>query len=742
MAGRVYGKAYPITGKDAKSYNRVSRRLRPNPIGVTNLAAVNGRGAYARSAREMAEGKTRSQRIARAREVFKNGEKSMSLLKNRKSKSSASTKRKKVAGTRYYKTPNGRYQNSAGKFVKTSTVKKASRLRRNASVGYSDSYASGWHETFGGETEETPKKKTRKKSAATKTKGEAVRKKKVVRKKAPKGSVGKYRRVKLKNPRTGRSQLSYMYRDPKTKKLRRIPTKAILKSKHKSPEKLEAARERHAARVKKTGDVFVANKRKKTAGSSTAKRKRAGRRLAAYNAALRAGKSKKAATQAALLKVPLSRGDSFRGETKEGGKKRRKTVSQRRKTTAVKTTTTRRRKKAVAKKTVRRKRKKATSSKKKATTTRRKKATTRRRKSTAKKAVTRRKKKATTTTRRRRKSTTAATPRKRRKSKAVKSTRRATRGRRKSSRRYRRNGQMFRKNNFLGHLQAVLKTGLFVATGFLTHRIVTNLVADKLLATTLPDNEFFQQWKKPVVGLGVLGLGVAVSGAVAKRNAMELGAGMVASFLQSVIVSGINAAGKPELLESVAGYSNSKAWDLRGVRRRRRGLRGAERHAVSIGPRYTPVGQFQQAAAGFQQAAAGQFQQAAAGTLGEYFTASPRGVGEYYQATGEYFAPNGMKGVGAYEPAGELAMQASAGVNQVIRDGVRPDGDLDRALDLAEAAAGVGEVPQLNRVPQQSQWVPNGPLWAGETAVRDTQAKSEVSAGILARTGSNGILSS
>jgi hypothetical protein len=165
-----------------------------------------------------------------------------------------------------------------------------------------------------------------------------------------------------------------------------------------------------------------------------------------------------------------------------------------------------------------------------------------------------------------------------------------------------------------------------------------------------------------------------------------------------------------------------------------------ERHAVSIMPRYTPVrsaGQYSQAAAGWNQAAAGQFSQAAAGT-GEYFTAT----GEYYTATGEYFAPQGTKGVGGYEPAGQLAMQASAGTNQVIRDGLRPDGDIDHALDVAEAAAGLGDPAAVeHRVAQRSQWIPNNPLFAGEMAIRDNQSTSEISAGILQRPGGNGILS-
>lgn len=733
MAGRVYGKAYPITAKDAKAYSRIDRRLRPNPIGVTTMAAVNGKGAYARSAREMAAGKTRSQRIARAEAVYRNGEKPM-ILKNRKKKSSAAepktkkrttrAKRTKVAGTRYYKVAGGRYQNSKGKFVKASAVKRTKstkkttrkspakrRVRRNASVGYSSSYAKGYERM-----ERSKKRASSKKTASGKT------------------AVGKYKRTRLKDPRTGKTRLSYMYKG-KGGKLKR-------KSGHKSPAAVKQGRKKAATKIQREGSAFVANGKR-----TSARRKRAGRRLAAYSAARRSGKKKSVAQRIALKKVPLKKGDKFKSASKAPvtvGKVKVRRNKSKSKTKLVANGRRKRRTTSSATGTVRRRRKRTT--KASGVTRRKRRKSTTKRKTTAKRTTVRRRRRKATAAKstrkrvRRRKAKAAATPRRRRASK--RKMRRNGNTTVQNRRRMRRNGKkggfkLFRKNSFMANLKAVLKTGLFVTTGFLAHRVITNLIVDNLLGTTMADNATFQTWKKPLTGLGVLGLGVAVSGAVAKKNAMELGAGMVASWLQSLIVAGLNAAGQPQLVASVAGYSNSKAYDLRGVRRRRRGLRGfgGERNAVSIQPRYTPVGST------WQQAAAGQFQQAAAGsTLGEYFTAT-QGVGEYYQATGEYFAPNGMKGVGGYEPAGQLAMQASAGVNQVIRDGVRPDGDLDRALDLAEAAAGLGEVPQIERVPQRSQWIPNGPLWAGETPVTDTQRKSEVSAGILSRSGGNGILS-
>lgn len=728
MSGKkVYGRAYPITAADAKAYRRVERRVRPNPIGVTAMASINGRGS-ARSARAVAQGKTRSQRIARAESVYRNGERPMAGVLKNKRKSSAKKKpsaRRKISGTGFYKTKGGRYQNAKGKFVKASSVKastsrkrktktaaparrkrratstaapvrrkrrrvaatatpvrrkrrrvtatatpvrrKRRRVRKNASVGYSPAYSAG--------RDKMARSKAAKRASATRRRRATGSSKK---------TIGRYKRLSVKDPKTGRKRLSYMYRT-KSGKRRKIPTKAVTSSGHKTAAGVRRGRSKAAARIKREGSAFVANR----SGKTSARQKRAGRRLAAFMAAKRSGKNVKQAKAAALRKVPLRRGDQFKGNAKAPVK--------------VGKTRVRRNKR----KTVRR---------------------------NARRRVTRKNPYRNT------KKMGAALARKRRPTSVVrKNRRRVTSNKRRTVRRnkrrtVRRNGfKAFRKNAFMANLKAALQTGLFVATGFLVHRIATNLIAEKALATTLPDNQIFQDWKKPMVGFGMLLVGIPVVGMAVPKRGIEIGAGMVASFLQSAIVAALNSAGQQELVSSVAGYSNSRAYQLRGSRRRRRrGVRGMERHATSIMPRYQPVrqmGQYSQAAAGWEQAAAG---------TGEYFTAT----GEYFTATGEYFAPQGTKGVGGYEPAGQLAMQASAGVNSVIRDGLRPDGDIDHALDVAEAAAGLGDPAAIeHRVGQQSQWIPNGPLWAGERAVRDNQGTSEISAGILQRPGGNGILS-
>ena len=793
---RVYGRAYKISEKDAKAYRRTDRpkRMKANPMGVTSMASVNGRGAYSRSARQVAAGKSKKQRLDRARKVLKNGEsKAMAgFLKNTKRKSrspgaakrlaaakragsrtttkrrstSSSSTRRKVPGTSYYRTAGGRYQNAQGKYVSESRVKAAKsrsssskkkttakrktttrkkttarrtvkrnatakrttttrrtaakrpvrrntttkrkttakrRVKRNASAGYSASYGKGY--------DAMKRSQAAKKAAATRKRRAAA----AARASGRKASVGRYKRVRVTDPKTGKSRLSYMY-ETRGGKRRRIPASAITKSGHMSKAQVKRGRSKAAARVKKEGTAFVANKR------SSARQKRAGRRLAAFMAAKRSGKNVKQAKAAALRKVPLATGDSFKGTTKVGpmrkGSKKRVRVAGRKRTLVA----NKRRRKTTRKNT--------------------------RRKTTAKRRVVRRNGNTTTMKNNRRRRTTAA-KRRRTTKRTYKANRRRSPVRRRTTRRRRmtRNAgrHTYRKNQFLANLGKAFQSGLIVATGFMTHRVLTNLLCDKVpfISDMFAENAALNTWRKPIIGAAVMLAGVPLVGAIKplRPRAIEIGAGMVASWLQSAIVSAFAAAEYPDGVNAVQGYSNSRAYALRGTRRRRRGLRGG--HQTSIMPRYAPVsglGQYEQAAAGYQQAAAG-FQQAAAGT-GEYFAPN---------ATGEYFAPNNLQGVGEYEAAGQLAMQAAAGTtSQHIDDGIRPDSDLDRQMDIMEAAAGMrgmGEYYEATahnveqRVGQQSQWIPKGALWAGERQVNDTQMTSELSAGILQKQGGNGVLS-
>lgn len=316
------------------------------------------------------------------------------------------------------------------------------------------------------------------------------------------------------------------------------------------------------------------------------------------------------------------------------------------------------------------------------------------------------------------------------------------------------NRRRYRKNAFMTDLQQLLKTGSLILGGFVAHRFLTGF------ACTLIPMPTMATWQKPICGFGVMAGGILGVNALGKNMRAEtraaLNGGMAVSFLQQLAVSVATAMNQPRLLTYLEGYPHSTSYNLRGMRGMRgmRGLgvaRGMERHATSIMPQYAPV------------SGMGQFRQAAAGT-GEYFASN---------AMGEYFANRGLQGVGSYEKAGPLALQPNRATGQ-IDDGIRPDSNLDDVLTLAESAAGLGQgfrqaaagMGQFRqaaagmrglgeffaaapanggfseyRVPTSSQWIPNGPLWAGTMSAGDTPTESEIPAGILQGPGGNGILS-
>ena len=778
---KIHGKAFPISRKEVRAYERADRprSYKSNPIGVTRMSTVNGRGSY-RSARQAAAGKTQTERLSRARKVMRNG--SMAgFLRNRKSSGAATRRaaakragakkrgtakknvtrttmktntRRKVPGTNYYRTSNGRYQNAKGKFVKATSVKRSTttkrkatpnrkrkaapkrKVRRNAQVGASKSYSAGW--------DRMKRSEAAKKAAATRKR----RQRAAARTAGKRGTVGRYSRLKLEDPRTGKTRRSYMYKTSKGKR-RRIPAKAITKSGHMTKTQIRSGRAKAAARIKREGSAFVANKRK-----SSARQKRAGRRLAAYSAAKRRGASVKKAKAAALRKVPLVTGDSFKGSTKVGplkkGRRKKVKIAGKKRTLVGN-----RRRRKTTRKTTRRKMRRNGNTTTMKNNRRRRRKTAAKRRSYKKNRRVGTVKRRTYPNRRRRKATKRRSPVRRNR-------RRTTKMRRNRRRSYRRN------QGFMAKFQKAFVSGLWITGGFLTHKVVTNLICDPIFDLFKPKNGNaategvgqanggfnLDNWKKPICGAGVLAIGLPLVGMTAKKRGVEIGAGMMVSWIHSIIVSIAQSVNQPQFLQAVGDsrsdwsgrtwpYSSSRAAAL--GRRRRRGV-GQARHTTSIMPRYTPIrsmGQFQQAAAGqVYQAAAGQgpgFQQAAAG---EYFTPM--------NATGEFFAYPSTQGVGSYEAAGQLAMPRN---NQVIQDGIRPDANLDREMSIMEAAAGLrGGVGsyfeqsdgRVSTVPRTSTWIPgtsDGELWAGETPVDATQQTSELSAGILNVPGGNGILS-
>jgi hypothetical protein len=339
-----------------------------------------------------------------------------------------------------------------------------------------------------------------------------------------------------------------------------------------------------------------------------------------------------------------------------------------------------------------------------------------------------------------------------------------------------------RRNAFVADLATVAKLGALVLVGFYTHRALTGALTKALTSTdgkfagmSLSNADghpsFLSQWQKPITGLVVAGVGIAGVSMVKQvkvETRMAIGAGMMTSLFQSIVTTALTLSKQEQVLSYLEGYSNSPAYDLRGSGRyvprhlRGRGAAGLgiARNATSIMPQFAPIGAFQQAAAG----------------MGEFFTPQ--------SGMGEYFAGPGTQGVGFYEKAGPLALSPGRShMGQLpVDDGIRPDSNLDAVLDLAESAAGLGQgfqqaaagtgafqqaaagMGRVGRrgvrgmgeffaakaydggfsetvVPTSSQWIPNGPLWAGSTPAEAHYTESELPAGILQGPGGNGVLS-
>lgn len=333
-------------------------------------------------------------------------------------------------------------------------------------------------------------------------------------------------------------------------------------------------------------------------------------------------------------------------------------------------------------------------------------------------------------------------------------------------RRYRRNRSYRRNQGFMEDVRKVLRVGALVATGFLTHKLLTSFACELVMKPIkgalvkaeeeAPETEGvegiaeqLENWEKPLCGAIIGGAQLWITSKVVRSEEARksIGAGIVVSWLQSVAMASLRALKQDEWAERLEG-TPSTAMELQGF--------GAQ---TSIMPEYAPID-----------------------GMGEYFSEQQTsGLGEYFAANGmgEYFAESGVQGVGNYEHAGPLALgpsiqQAAAGQ---IDDGIRPD-QAEAALMLTEAAAGFGQPPPAHayregslgqyeqaaagigmgqgfeqaaaglgavaRVGTSDTWIPgmsNPQLWAGTKSVHDTQAKSEIAAGILEGPGGSGILS-
>ena len=604
----------------------------------------------------------------------------------------------------------------------------------------------------------TPEKVARRKRAAVKrkwpkqsrTQGRGKTKRRV------RVAYGPYRRASLSHPRRGGRVLSYMTRS-KGKALRKIPAWAIAGAISAKDYKTEgayqkaktriAARRKAAAKRAEAGwDAFTPNSGAGHMYENKSKKKKKKKKAASRKGKKRSKASRSKAARKAAATRKRNKAARAAGRKKSPKKKARKSSK---------------RSKAARKAAATRKRNKAARAAGRAKPSRKGK-----RKSKAGKKS------------------------RRSKSRRVRMPRRI--GRRKVRRlrkglyfiANRRRGGRYTMNGFASDLKTLLKTGALVLTGFFIHKALTGVVAKALvsadgtkfagMALMTADGKIsvIGQWAKPLTGAVVGAAGIAAVSMVPGKaeTRMAVGAGMMVSWLESVVRTALLASDQTKTLSYLEGYSNSAASALRGSGRyvprhlRRSGAAGlgVARNATSIMPQFVPIG-----------AVGPQFTQAASG-MGEFFTPQ--------SGMGEYFAGPGTQGVGFYEKAGPLALQPGRShMGQLpVDDGIRPDANLDHVLDLAESAAGLGQGATQasagfgsftqahsgmgrsrgvrgmgefftaspsgdgfaeNSVPTQSQWIPNGPLWAGSTPAEAHYTESELPAGILQGSGGNGVLS-
>lgn len=707
MAGKkVYGKAFKITAKQVKAYGYA----KPNPVPVTAIVAVNGRGAYkkAQSAKQAMSGSSKAERISKARKLTQSI--SYGQMKSNRAADSSSNARKgtnimkrtgsarsrvraalnknpkrptpaqlkaRQAFVAMVKAKKGKLKRNAGGVSKTSAAKALRDMKREWRASKGDN-ADGARTRVMGAVKLPPIPTPPTRRAAVFTRGgtmvmpavsaPAGRKAdvKVVKSKVKRGKKSSRKSVSKKGTRS-------MAKKRSTKKSGKRAAKSVKKS---------VRRGRKAGRKVKKG----ARKTKRAAKKSTRKAKRAG--------------TKK------------------RGR-KKAGRKMRKNGLTRRQRAARKAAATRKEKKAARSKAA-----------KKAARKRGRKASRKVAKKSARKAS---------------RKVTRKVGKKGRKG-ARKASRKAPKSRRgaRKSRRMKRNGKSFFSRN--GVMELVKFAGL-VTAGVITHKAInaalTRFVIDPLLAPAevapiapaatsgLPGAA------APIVKLlasaAVAAAGTFAVKAVSKDAAVvnAVAGGMVASVLHQAVLTAVNLVSP-----AAAGYlsgDDSTAARLSAMY----GVGGG------IMPAYAPIS-----------------------GMGEYFEGA-NGVGEYFEGAngvGEYF--EGTNGLGSYGANPDL-YQAAAGYGMLgdnsdgYTNNINPSDDLDRQLTIAEAAAGVGAASyeasagygavyqasagygNVETVPGADTWVPgsaNPQLWAGVRPVDEPQsATAMVPAGVLESGGGAGI---
>ena len=623
MAAKRKALTRKITRKRALSYDRMA----PNARGVTALSEINGPGAYRR-------------RYQATRELIENGGRGMYTTKQRSAMKRMSPARRKAFKAMLDRAPStSELRTNRGK--KSRTKRRAAAATPNLRRGKT-------------------RRKAAKKAARPRTYGKG-------RFRALKGRIGP-KRVRTYMYRTKRGKVRHIpeyavlgYRSPK-EMIRRSSTAKGAAAYVKREDRLKASRERSAERIgarvragrypftPNRGEVLSYEEWKMQANAKKRKKKTSKRRR-------KAGKKRGFAAMTKAKRREIA----AKGGRAAGRKRKRRGVKRAGGRPAARRAPSRRRGGRKMSKTARRRL--AIRHLKKACVK------VRRMKSNRKGAF--------EANRRRRKRSYSSNRRRYGRARAGAMTRYVDNRRRKGGRRrYRRNvsGAAFKTE-----LMNAFKYGLIVTGGYIVHRAATNLLDKHVLSKVEAlSTGTIGEYRKLISGLVVALVGVPLTVRVLPTHAGVAAAGIAASLLHGLIVTALQKAEQPELLEAVSAYPDApgRAWSGYGSYYE-----------------YSPHQVFNSGYGGD------------GGGYGEYFETQPTpgleqaaaGFGAglqqmYANPMGEYYA-YGLEGVGEYET---MPSAGPAMAEPYIDNGIMPNlHAAEQALNVAEAAAGFGNGPEM-----------------------------------------------
>jgi hypothetical protein len=233
---------------------------------------------------------------------------------------------------------------------------------------------------------------------------------------------------------------------------------------------------------------------------------------------------------------------------------------------------------------------------------------------------------------------------------------------------------------FKQELMNSMKFGAIVLGGFVTHRLVTNMLDKHVLGKIDAFNSgTIGEYRKTIGGVLAALVGIPLTVRVLPKHAGVAAAGMAASLLYDLVLTGLQKAKQPALLDAIsaypdapgyAQYSGMGSYYTYGTHEVYGGANGLGSYYETS---YVP---------GLEQAAAGM-------GGGEMLTQAAAGVPQLQQMwanpMGEYFA-TGAEGIGEYE-----SMAGGGAGGGYIDDGIHPNmHHAEQSLDVAEAAAGIG----------------------------------------------------